>query len=84
MRMGRMGMRFIEEGREWRISGLLYSDDLIFCVKPEEDLIKMVGCFIGECRRGLKVNADKIKVIVVNGEEALEREVRMGCDWRLF
>ena len=29
MGMGRMGMRFQEEGREWRLTGLLYADDLV-------------------------------------------------------
>ena len=29
MGMGRNGVRFQEEGREWRLSGLLYADDLV-------------------------------------------------------
>ena len=28
MGMGRRGVRFIEEGIEWRLPGLLYTDDL--------------------------------------------------------
>ena len=28
MRMGRRGVRFQEGGREWRLPGLLYADDL--------------------------------------------------------
>ena len=33
-------------------------------------------------RRGLKVNADKTKVVVVNGEVGLECEfLWIGCDW---
>ena len=28
--MGRRGVRFQEEGREWRLHGLLYVDDLFF------------------------------------------------------
>ena len=36
----------------------------------------MVGWFVQECRRrGLKVNAGKSKVMVLNGEEGLECEV---------
>ena len=33
--MGRMGMRFMEEGREWRLPVILYVDDLISCVESE-------------------------------------------------
>ena len=36
--MGRMGVRFLKEGREWRSPGVLYADDLILCGKLEEDL----------------------------------------------
>ena len=33
-----------------------------------EDLRTMVGCFVKVCRRrGLKVNADKIKVMLLGG-----------------
>ena len=27
--MGRMGVSFLEEGREWRLPGLLYAEDLV-------------------------------------------------------
>ena len=38
----------------------------------------MVGWFAEVCkRRGLKVNAGKSKVIVMNGEEGLECEVQV-------
>ena len=38
----------------------------------------MVGRFVEMCRRrGLKVNADKNKVMVLNGEEGLECEVNV-------
>ena len=30
-----MGARYLEEGREWRLSGLLYTDDLILCGESE-------------------------------------------------
>ena len=65
-------MSFLEDGREWRLPGLLYADDLILCGESEEDLRMMVGRFAEVCRRrGLKVNADKSKVMVLNGEEGL-------------
>ena len=31
-----------KEGREWRLHGLLYADDLGLCGEPEEDLKAMV------------------------------------------
>ena len=31
MGMGRRGMRFLEDEREWRLPGLLYADDLFLC-----------------------------------------------------
>ena len=31
MRMGRRGVRFLEEGGEGRLTGLLYADDLDLC-----------------------------------------------------
>ena len=34
------------EGREWRILGHLYADDLVLCGELEEDLRAMVGHFI--------------------------------------
>ena len=52
--------------------GLLYADDLILCDKSEEALRVMVGLFTEVSRRkGMKVNAGKRKVIVLNGEEGL-------------
>ena len=33
--MGRRGMRFQEEGREWRLPGILYADDLVLCGESE-------------------------------------------------
>ena len=72
------GVRFLEEKREreWRLSGLLYADDLVLCGESQEDLRTMVGRFVEVCRRrGVKVNAGKSKVIVLNGEESLECEV---------
>ena len=46
------------------------------CGESEEDLRVMVGWFADvRRRRGLKVNASKSKVMVLNGEEGLEWEV---------
>ena len=50
----------------------------VFCMKCLkgslwEDLRAMVGRFAEVCRRrGLKVNAGKSKVMIMNGEERLE------------
>ena len=35
MGMERRGMRFQEEGRNWRYFGLLYPDDLVLCGNDE-------------------------------------------------
>ena len=49
------------------------------CGESEEDIRAMVGRLAEVCRRRLKVNADKSKVIVLNGEEGLECYVYV--DW---
>ena len=68
MRMGIRGVRFLENGREWRLPGLICADDLILCGKSEEDLRAMVRWFAEVCRRrGLKVSAGKSKEMVMNG-----------------
>ena len=36
MRMGRKGVSFLEDGREWRLPGLLYAEDSIQCGELEE------------------------------------------------
>ena len=55
---------------------LLYADDLVLCGKSEKDLTAMVGGFVDMCRRSsLKVNAVKKTMMVLGGEEGLEREV---------
>ena len=46
MGMRRNGMNFMEDGREWKLPGLLYVDDLILCGESEEDLRVMVGRFV--------------------------------------
>ena len=69
---GSRGVRFMEDGREWRLPGLLYAGDLVLCFKSEEDLRVMLGRFPEMCRRrGLKVNAGKSKVMVLGREEGL-------------
>ena len=42
--MGRTGVQFME-GREWRLPGLLYVDELVLCGKLEQHLKVMVGAF---------------------------------------
>ena len=72
-------MRFLEDGKEWILPGLLYADDLVLCGESEEDLRTIVGQFGEVCRRrGLKINAGKSKVIILNGELELECEVHLG------
>ena len=46
MGIGRMEMMFQKEGREWRLPGLLYSDDLVSCGESEEGLRVMVGILL--------------------------------------
>ena len=76
MGMGKRGVRFQEEGIEWRLHGFLYADDLVLCGESEEDLTAMVGRFAEVCRRrSLKINASKSKVILLGREEGLECEV---------
>ena len=51
MGMRRMGVRFLEDGREWKLHGLLYGDDLVLCGESEENLRAMVGRYAEVCRR---------------------------------
>ena len=76
MRMGRRGVRFLEDRRDGRLPGLLYAGDLVLWGELEEDLRVMLGWFAEVCsRRGMKVNAGKSKGMVLNGEECLECEM---------
>ena len=44
MGMGKRGVRFLEEGREWRLPGFLYADDSVLCGESEKDgLLRCVG-----------------------------------------
>ena len=76
MGIGRRRVSFLEDGREWRLPGLLYADGLVLCGGSKEELRAMVGRFAEVCRRRrLKVSGGKIKVMVLNGKEGLEFEV---------
>ena len=46
MGMGRKGVRFLEEGKEWRLPSLFYADDLVLSGELEEDLRAMVEWFL--------------------------------------
>ena len=51
---------------------------MVLCGELEEDLKVMVEHFIEVCRRrGLKVNEDKSKVVMLVGEEELEYKVSL-------
>ena len=54
----------------------MYADGLVQCGELKDDLKMMVMI---NRRRGLKFNANKTKVMVLNGEEGLECEVYV--DW---
>ena len=47
----------------------LYADNLVLCDELAKNLRAMVGRFAEVCRRGLKVNAGKSKLMSLNGEE---------------
>ena len=78
MRIGRIGVRFMEEMRKWRLPDLLYTDNLGFCGESEENLTMMAIHFVEVYkRRGLKVKTDKSKVMVSGGEKGLECKIRV-------
>ena len=58
MGMGKRGVNFLEDGREWRLPGLLHVDDLVLCGESEEDMMVMLGRFVEVCKRGLKERRD--------------------------
>src|SRR5678815_2962777 len=71
------GVRMMENGREWRVSYLLYADDLVLCTESEESLRGLVERFGRVCkRRVLKINVDKSKVMVVS-EDSPQCEVML-------
>ena len=77
MGMAGKGVRMMENGDEWRVPYLLYADDLVLCGESEESLRGLVQRFGRVCkRRGLKVNVDKSKVMVVS-EDSPQCEVML-------
>ena len=63
------GVRMVVNRREWSVPCLLYADDLVLCSESEEGLRKLVERFGRVCkRRGLTVNTDKSKVMVMSDE----------------
>src|SRR5678815_352953 len=71
------GVRIMENGDEWRVPYLLNADDLVLCGESEESLRRLVERFGMVCkRRGLKVNVDKSKVMVVS-EDSPQSEVML-------
>ena len=66
MGMGKMRVRFSEEGREWKLLGFLFVDDLYLCGETEKDLKVIVGCSVDVCSRMcLKFIAYNSKVMVL-------------------
>ena len=56
----------------------MFADDLFLYGELEEDLRAMMERFVEVCRRrGLKVNAGKTRVMLLNEEEVLESEVHI-------
>ena len=56
--------------------GLSYADDLVLHGKSKQELTVKEGHFVEVCRRrGLKVNVDKSKLMVLGEEEKLECEI---------
>ena len=51
MGMGRRGVRFLKNGRGWRLPGPLYGDDLVLCGELKEELRATVGQFSEVCRQ---------------------------------
>ena len=61
--------------------GNLYADDLVLCGESEEEVRAMVGWSAEVCRRrGLKVNAGKSKVMVLN---QVQMEQNVVGRWRV-
>ena len=68
--MGKIGVRFLGKGREGRLRGLLYADDLVLCSQSERDMKTMVERFVEVCsRRSLIVNGEKSEVKALGREE---------------
>ena len=65
-----MGVRFLEEGIEWKLPGILYADNVVLWGELEGDL-KVMRHFVEVYKSGLKLKADTSKVMVLGGEEGL-------------
>ena len=77
-----IGLKFLKEGREWRLLGLLYVDHLVLCGESEGDLKVMLECLFEVCMRSLKVNANMNKLIVLVGRRNWSvRFMWMGHNW---
>ena len=48
MGMGKRGVTFLDDGREWRLPGLFYADDFFICGESDEGLRVMVERFAEE------------------------------------
>ena len=46
-----IGVKFLEGGREWRLAGLVFVDNLFLCGESEEGLKVLVLRFVKGCRR---------------------------------
>ena len=86
MGIGRMEVRFSEEGREWRLPTLLYSNDLVLCGESKKDKRDEDRTFY----RGIQMKGSESKkytrMVMVFGEE--ERSVCevlwMGGKWSVL
>ena len=45
-KIGRMGVKFLKEGKEWRLPGPLYADFLFLCSESKKGLKVMVERFV--------------------------------------
>ena len=66
MEMGKRGVSFLEDWREWKLPVLFYEDDLVLCCKSEKGLRMMMGWFAEVCRRRININASKYNLMVLN------------------
>ena len=88
---GKEGSKIPGGEERMEIICLLYADDFVMCGESDEDLRVMVERFEEMCRRrGLKVNASKSRMMVLNGEVGVEcepyeelRGVTKGVDERI-
>ena len=49
MRKGRMQVRFLEEGKDWRLRGFLYAGNLVLCGEMKVGLIMKMRLFVEVC-----------------------------------